>query len=142
MLVSDILNAKGNDVVTASPQTLISEAAKILAENRIGSVLVMNGAQLAGILSERDIVRVLAAEGAACLDGPVSRIMTAKVVTCRPDQSISDVMQMMTNGRFRHVPVMAGGKLSGMISIGDVVKWRLEEAQEEVRQMAAYVTGA
>lgn len=142
MLVSDILNAKGNDVVTAAPQTLISEAAKILAENRIGSVLVMNGAQLAGILSERDIVRVLAAEGAACLDGPVSRIMTAKVVTCRPDQTISDVMQMMTNGRFRHVPVMADGKLSGMISIGDVVKWRLEEAQEEVRQMAAYVTGA
>ncbi|MBU0723992.1 MAG: CBS domain-containing protein [Alphaproteobacteria bacterium] len=142
MLVSDILNAKGNDVVTAAPHTLISEAAKILAENRIGSVLVMNGAQLAGILSERDIVRVLAAEGAACLDGPVSRIMTAKVVTCRPDQTISDVMQMMTNGRFRHVPVMAEGKLAGMISIGDVVKWRLEEAQEEVRQMAAYVTGA
>ena len=73
--------------------------------------------------------------------GPVSRLMTAKVVTCTPAQSIGDVMQMMTTGRFRHVPVMDKGKVAGMISIGDVVKWRLEEAQEEVRQMAAYVAG-
>lgn len=141
MLVSDILKTKGADVVAVPPSLPVSDAAKLLAEKRIGSVLVMDREKIAGILSERDIVRTLAAEGASCLDGPVSRLMTAKVVTCRPDQSISDVMELMTSGRFRHVPVVADGRLAGMISIGDVVKWRLEEAQEEVRQMAAYVSG-
>lgn len=141
MLVSDILKAKGSEVVAVSPSLPVSDAAKLLAEKRIGSVLVLNGQKIAGILSERDIVRTLAAEGASCLDSPVSRLMTSRVVTCRPDQSISEVMELMTSGRFRHVPVVADGRLVGMISIGDVVKWRLEEAQEEVRQMAAYVSG-
>ena len=142
MLVSDILKTKGSDVVAVPPTMAVSDAAKLLAEKRIGSVLVRDKEKIAGILSERDIVRTLAAEGASCLDGPVSRLMTAKVVTCRPDQSIGDVMELMTTGRFRHVPVVEDGHLAGMISIGDVVKWRLEEAQEEVRQMAAYVSGA
>lgn len=141
MLVSDILKTKGSDVVAVPPTMAVSDAAKLLAEKRIGSVLVLDKEKVAGILSERDIVRTLAAEGASCLDGPVSRLMTAKVVTCRPDQSISDVMELMTTGRFRHVPVVEDGHLAGMISIGDVVKWRLEEAQEEVRQLAAYVSG-
>lgn len=141
MLVSDILKTKGSDVVAVPPTMAVSDAAKLLAEKRIGSVLVLDKEKIAGILSERDIVRTLAAEGASCLDGPVSRLMTAKVVTCRPDQSISDVMELMTTGRFRHVPVVEDGHLAGMISIGDVVKWRLEEAQEEVRQLAAYVSG-
>ena len=83
----------------------------------------------------------MAAEGPSCLDGPVSRLMTSKVVTCAPCHTIAEVMEMMTTGRFRHVPVLDDGGLAGMISIGDVVKWRLEEAQEEVRQMAAYVAG-
>ena len=142
MLVSDILKTKGSDVVAVPPTMAVSDAAKLLAEKRIGSVLVLDKEKVAGILSERDIVRTLAAEGASCLDGPVSRLMTAKVVTCRPDQSISDVMELMTTGRFRHVPVVEDGHLAGMISIGDVVKWRLEEAQEEVRQLAAYVSGS
>lgn len=141
MLVSDILKTKGSAVVAVPPTMAVSDAAKLLAEKRIGSVLVLDKEKIAGILSERDIVRTLAAEGASCLDGPVSRLMTAKVVTCRPDQSISDVMELMTTGRFRHVPVVEDGHLAGMISIGDVVKWRLEEAQEEVRQLAAYVSG-
>lgn len=141
MLVSDILKTKGSAVVAVPPTMAVSDAAKLLAEKRIGSVLVLDKEKIAGILSERDIVRTLAAEGASCLDGPVARLMTAKVVTCRPDQSISDVMELMTTGRFRHVPVVEDGHLAGMISIGDVVKWRLEEAQEEVRQLAAYVSG-
>jgi len=141
MLVSDILKSKGNTVVSAPPSTLVSDAARLLAEKRIGSILIVDRGKIAGILSERDIVRTLAHEGPKCLDGPVSRLMTAKVVTCTPAQTIADVMEMMTTGRFRHVPVVVGGEVAGMISIGDVVKWRLEEAQEEVRQMAAYVTG-
>ncbi len=141
MLVSDILKSKGNTVVTAPPSLPVADAARLLAEKRIGSILIMDRRKIAGILSERDIVRALAGEGPSCLDGPVSRLMTAKVVTCTPAQAIADVMEMMTTGRFRHVPVVDGGEVAGMISIGDVVKWRLEEAQEEVRQMAAYVAG-
>ena len=129
MLVSDILKSKGNTVVSAPPSLPVADAARLLAEKRIGSILIM----------ERDIVRTLANEGPSCLDGPVSRLMTEKVVTCTPGQTIADVMEMMTTGRFRHVPVVDDGRVAGMISIGDVVKWRLEEAQEEVRQMAAYV---
>ncbi len=141
MLVSDILKAKGSAVVSIDPQASVAEAAAVLAEKRIGSLLILEGDSIAGILSERDIVRALARQGAGCLEGPVSQLMTARVVTCSPAQSISDVMEMMTQGRFRHVPVLDGGRLAGMISIGDVVKWRLEEAQEELRQMTAYVAG-
>lgn len=141
MLVADILKSKGGDVVTAPPSLPVADAARLLAEKRIGSILILDRSKVAGILSERDIVRALATDGPSCLDGPVSRLMTAKVVTCAPAQSISEVMEMMTTGRFRHVPVIEDDHLVGMISIGDVVKWRLEEAQEEVRQMAAYVAG-
>lgn len=141
MLVSDILKSKGNTVVSAPPSMPVADSARLLAEKRIGSILIMERDQVAGILSERDIVRALASEGPSCLDGPVSRLMTAKVVTCTPSQTIADVMEMMSTGRFRHVPVLENGQVTGMISIGDVVKWRLEEAQEEVRQMAAYVAG-
>ena len=141
MLVSDILKSKGNTVISAPPSMPVSDAARLLAEKRIGSILILERDKVAGILSERDIVRVLASEGPSCLAGPVSRLMTAKVITCTPSQTIADVMEIMTTGRFRHVPVLDDGKVAGMISIGDVVKWRLEEAQEEVRQMAAYVAG-
>ena len=141
MLVSDILKSKGREVVTAPPSLPVADAARLLSEKRIGSLLILDRGTIAGILSERDIVRTLAAEGPSCLDGPVSRLMTSKGVTCAPGQTIAEVMEMMTTGRFRHVPVLDDGGLAGMISIGDVVKWRLEEAQEEVRQMAAYVAG-
>lgn len=141
MLVADILKSKGSGVVTSPPSLPVADAARLLAEKRIGSILILDRGKVAGILSERDIVRALATEGPSCLDGPVSRLMTAKVVTCTPGQTISQVMEMMTTGRFRHVPVIEDDRVIGMISIGDVVKWRLEEAQEEVRQMAAYVAG-
>lgn len=142
MLVSDILKAKGSSVVTAPPTLPVAEALAILDEKRIGSILIMEKGAIAGILSERDIVRALAKRGAACLEGPVSAMMTRKVITCAPHQSIAEVMQIMTEGRFRHVPVVQSGRLAGMVSIGDVVKWRLEETEEEVRQMTAYVAGA
>ena len=142
MLVSDILKSKGNAVISAAPGDSVAEAARVLTERRIGALVVLEGERLAGILSERDIVRALARQGPGCLQGPLSALMTAKVVTCTPGHSIAAVMEVMTNSRIRHLPVMEGGRLAGMVSIGDVVKWRLEEAQEEVRQLAAYVAGA
>lgn len=142
MLVSDILKTKGTNVVTVAPDTPVGAAVATLAEKRIGCIVVTtDGGALAGILSERDVVRMLAEQGGDVLDEPVSALMTAKVVTCTPSQTIADVMEMMTSGRFRHVPVLQDGRLAGMISIGDVVKFRLEETEEEVRQLAAYVAG-
>jgi len=142
MLVSDILKSKGSAVISATPGDSVAEAARVLTERHIGALVVLEGERLAGILSERDIVRALARQGPGCLEGPVSALMTAKVVTCTLGHSIAEVMEMMTNSRIRHLPVVDKGRLAGMVSIGDVVKWRLEEAQEEVRQMAAYVAGA
>lgn len=142
MLVSDILKTKGTNVVTVAPDTPVGAAVATLAEKRIGCIVVTtDGGALAGILSERDVVRMLAEQGGDVLDEPVSALMTAKVVTCTTSQTIADVMEMMTSGRFRHVPVLQDGRLAGMISIGDVVKFRLEETEEEVRQLAAYVAG-
>lgn len=142
MIVSDILKTKGRDVVTVAPDTPVGAAVSTLAEKRIGCIVVTtDGGALAGILSERDVVRVLAQQGGDVLDEPVSALMTAKVVTCTPSQTIADVMEMMTKGRFRHVPVLEEGRLAGMVSIGDVVKFRLEETEEEVRQLSAYVAG-
>lgn len=142
MLVSDILKTKGNNVVTVAPDTSVTMAVATLAEKRIGCIVVTtDGGTLAGILSERDVVRMLAEKGGDVLDEPVSALMTAKVVTCTATQTISDVMELMTTGRFRHVPVVEDGRLAGMISIGDVVKFRLEETEEEVRQLSAYVAG-
>lgn len=141
MLVQDILKIKGAEIHSISPDRSISEAATQLTECRIGSVVVLKGQALVGILSERDIVRAIARRGAACLDEPVSALMTKDVVTCKRDQTISIVMEMMSNGRFRHVPVVDAGAVVGVISIGDVVKHRLDETQEEVRQLAAYVAG-
>lgn len=141
MLVADILKSKGSAVVTAPPSLPVAEAARQLADRRIGSLLILDGDGVAGIVSERDIVRALATQGPSCLDRPVSELMTRKVVTCPTSATIAEVMELMTTGRFRHVPVVEDGRVAGIISIGDVVKWRLEEAQEEVRQMAAYVAG-
>ncbi len=142
MHVSDILKAKGSAIFSAAPTMTVAEAAGILTDKRIGALIVLEGERLAGILSERDIVRTLAKEGPGCLAGALSRLMTAKVVTCTPGHSIAEVMEIMTNSRIRHLPVLENDRVAGMVSIGDVVKWRLEEAQEEVRQLAAYVAGA
>ena len=140
MTVSRILALKGRDVTTITPHRSVADAIALLAARRIGAVIVGgdDGAVL-GILSERDIVRALAA-GADALQHPVSRYMTAEVITCAPDMLIIDVMEEMTAGRFRHMPVMEGGRLAGIVSIGDVVKHRLDEMQHETQALREYIT--
>jgi CBS domain-containing protein len=141
MLVSDILRRKGREVVCAPPNQTVTDAAQLMSRQGIGSVLVLSDGSIAGILSERDIVRALAEHGPGCLDRPVSELMTSHVVTCGPEERVDRVMALMTDGRFRHVPVIEQGRLVGLISIGDVVKNRLEEAQAEVEHLSAYVAG-
>lgn len=140
MFVSDILLQKGGLVFTVSPGTTVAQVMQQLATRRIGSVLVVDKLDsVAGIVSERDLVRAMAAYGAAALDLEVSRVMTREVTTCDPDDSIDHVMAMMTRGRFRHLPVVRHGELLGLVSIGDVVKARLEETRHETEALRAYI---
>jgi CBS domain-containing protein len=142
MLVSDILRKKGGLVISVAPGQAIREAGRMMAHQGIGSVLVMDGERIVGILSERDIVAAVTSDGGEGLENMVSSIMTAEVITCPPGESIKSVMEIMTAERIRHLPVVdEGGDLCGVISIGDVVKHRLEETQAEVEQMEAYVRG-
>ena len=140
MFVSDILAQKGGLVFTVSSGTTVAQAAQHLSTRRIGSVLVMDGTNtIAGIVSERDIVRAMARHGGDALDLEVRQVMTRDVVTCHPDDPIERVMGLMTAGRFRHLPVEDRGELIGLISIGDVVKARLEETQHETEALKAYI---
>jgi CBS domain-containing protein len=140
MTVSTILATKGHDVITSQPHRTMHEVAKVLAERRIGAVMVTGAdGSLKGILSERDIVRAVARSGADALNDPVSLHMTANVVTCEEGDLIHDVMEQMTRGRFRHVPVVKAGKLVGMISIGDVVKKRIAETEAESQSLRDYI---
>ena len=143
MTVAAILAGKGRNVVTTSAATPVAEAVAMLAEHKIGALVVSEGAQrISGIVSERDIVRALAKGGAAIMDGPVSAIMTRDVVTCADGDSINDVMSEMTRGRFRHLPVVSNGRLSGIVSIGDVVKARMGQVEREAEDMRAYIATA
>lgn len=140
MFVSDILTQKGGLVFTVTIATTVAQIAQQLATRRIGSVLVMADThEVAGIVSERDLVRVLAQDGAAALELEARQVMTRDVVSCHPDDSIDHVMEVMTSGRFRHLPVVDRGELLGLISIGDVVKARLEEARHESEALRAYI---
>jgi len=143
MNVAQLLGDKGHDVFSVQPHRTLAEAVRTLAERRIGAVVV-TGADggLLGILSERDIIRALAQSGPAALETPVSRAMTAKVVTCRTQTSIDELMEIMTSGRFRHVPVLENDRVAGVISIGDVVKYRLAEVEAESRAMRDYIAMA
>lgn len=143
MLVRTILADKGGDVVVISPESTVVQAISLLAEKKIGAVVVTRGdGRIAGILSERDIVRMLAADGVDALGKPVSKAMTAKVKVCREDNSVNEVMGIMTQGRFRHLPVERDGKLAGIISIGDVVKRRIEEIEHEAEEIRNYIASA
>lgn len=143
MLVSQILKSKSDDgVVTAPPGTSISKIAEILSSRRIGAVVISaDGKRLGGIVSERDIVRELGRRGTHCLNDSVESIMTARVVTCKRDDLADEVMQKMTDGRFRHIPVMQGDVLVGLISIGDVVKARLVELSFERDALEGMIKG-
>jgi signal-transduction protein with cAMP-binding, CBS, and nucleotidyltransferase domain len=140
MTVSRIIATKGRDIITTQPHRTLQEVAKTLAEKRIGAVVVTGAdGTLKGIISERDIVRAIAKSGAPALDEPVSRHMTANVITCQETDLIGEVMAEMTRGRFRHVPVVSDGKLTGMVSIGDVVKHRIAETEAESQSLRDYI---
>ncbi len=143
MTVKTILARKGSEVVTAEPNVSLAEAVKLLAERRIGA-LVVTGAdrRIVGILSERDVVRVLGEQGAQALSTPVAEIMTRKVITCGMAETVAELMERMTTGKFRHVPVVEQGRLSGIISIGDVVKCRVEEMEKESAALQEYIRTA
>ncbi|WP_187970941.1 CBS domain-containing protein [Aquibium microcysteis] len=143
MLVKNILAEKGSGVETMTPDRTLAEAVQLLARRRIGAVVLTGtDGRIAGILSERDIVRILAGEGPGVLEKPISAAMTARVQVCHEDNSINDVMEIMTAGRFRHLPVERDGVLVGIISIGDVVKKRIEQVEHEAQEIRNYIATA
>jgi CBS domain-containing protein len=143
MTVKAILSRKGNDVITADPNASLAEAVKLLAARRIGAVVVTGAERrIVGILSERDIVRALADKGPAALDAPIAEVMTRKVTTCGVQETVSEIMERMTDGKFRHVPVVEQGRLAGIISIGDVVKSRVQEMEQESAALRDYIRTA
>ena len=129
-------------ISSIEPESKLSAAVKMLGERKIGAVLVMSKGRIEGILSERDIVRVLGERGASVLDAPVSEVMTRKVVSCRQSDTVSAIMEMMTNGKFRHLPVLEGDRVVGLISIGDIVKWRVQEYEYEQEALQQYIKTA
>lgn len=140
MTVSIILAAKGRDVITIEPGAKLAEVVRLLAEKRIGAAVILGAdRRIAGIISERDIVRALAGHGAAALDEPVSHMMTRKVEACNESDTVSSIMERMTKGKFRHMPVVDEGRLVGLVSIGDIVKYRLQEMERESMAMRDYI---
>jgi CBS domain-containing protein len=143
MAVSHILSVKGRNVFTVRPTETIESIVKVLGEKRIGAVVVIDdGGHIKGIVSERDIVRQIAIEGASILKKTAATIMTSNVHTCQEGDSEQELMALMTAKRIRHLPVVTAGKLAGMISIGDVVKFRIEAIEREAEEMKAYISGA
>ena len=142
MTVRAILDTKGHNILSVEPQAKLSAAVKLLGERKIGAVLVMSNGQIEGILSDRDIVRVLSERGAGVLEAPVSEVMTRKVVSCRQNDTVAAIMEMMTNGKFRHLPVVEDERVVGLISIGDVVKWRVQEYENEQEALRQYIKTA
>ena len=142
MTVRSILNTKGHQIVSVEPDAKLAAAIRLLGEKKIGAVLVMNQSRVEGILSERDIVRVLGDRGAGVLEEPVSQVMTRKVVSCKETDTVAELMEMMTSGKFRHLPVIDNGKVVGLISIGDIVKRRVQEYETEQEALRDYIKTA
>ena len=142
MTVRSILDSKGHQVLSLEPDAKLSAAIKILGEKKIGAVLVMSQDRIEGILSERDIVRALSERGAQVLEEPVSAVMTSKVVSCRQSDTVAGIMEMMTLGKFRHLPVVEEGRVVGLISIGDIVKRRVQEYETEQEALRDYIKTA
>jgi CBS domain-containing protein len=142
MTVRAILDSKGHQIQSVEPEAKLSAAIRTLAERKIGAVLVMGKGRIEGILSERDIVRVLGERGADVLDEPVSAVMTRKVISCKQSDTVSAIMEMMTLGKFRHLPVVEDGRVVGLISIGDIVKWRVREYESEQEALREYIKSA
>ncbi|HEY7242674.1 MAG TPA: CBS domain-containing protein [Xanthobacteraceae bacterium] len=143
MTIQAILSAKGGDPISIEPTATVDTAIKTLAQHKIGALLVFGpDRRVIGILSERDIVRVLAEQGPDVLAKPLAQVMTRKVFTCGPNETVGTIMERMTNGRFRHVPVIEQDQVVGVISIGDVVKHRLREMEQESAALRDYIQSA
>jgi CBS domain-containing protein len=142
MTVRAILDSKGHQIQSVQPDAKLSAAIKLLGEKKIGAVLVMERGRIEGILSERDIVRVLGERGAAVLEEPVNAVMTRKVISCKPSDTVGAIMEMMTSGKFRHLPVIDDSRVVGLISIGDIVKWRVREYESEQEALRDYIKTA
>jgi len=142
MIVSHILSGKGSNVLTSGPQATIADVASTLADNKIGALVVVeDDGSVCGIVSERDVVRQIAARGPDALNLPCSVCMTRKVVSCSEEETIDSVMGKMSEGRFRHLPVVRDGRLAGIISIGDVVKNKIEQAERDAEELKRYIAG-
>jgi CBS domain-containing protein len=139
MRIADVLRSKGTDVVTVTADETIGEVLRLFALNNLGALPVVDGMHLVGIVSERDIVRRLYDRGAELLSGTVSQIMTADVVTCSPDDQAADLARVMTDRRVRHLPVVIDGALAGIVSIGDLVKVRIDMLEQEREQLESYI---
>lgn len=143
MTVKAILDSKGREVVTMRPEATLAEVCAVLAQHRIGAVVMTDQADgIVGIISERDVVRAVGEHGAKALDEPASSVMTASVKVCREEHTINEVMEIMTRGRFRHMPVEEGGRIAGIVSIGDVVKRRIEDVEREAEEIRTYIATA
>jgi len=143
MRINDVLRVKGAEVVTVTPDTTVRQLLQVLAEHKIGAVVVsVDGTSVDGIVSERDVVRAFAQRGAAVMSEPVTEIYTAEVRTVAPDTSLDDVMRLMTEHRMRHAPVVVDGALGGLVSIGDVVKNRMDELETERTALSDYISTA
>ena len=140
MTIRRILESKGREVVTHHPDATLEDIVNILSQRKIGAIVLLDdNGTVAGIISERDVVRVLGSTGIAAMSQPIAEIMTLKVKTCDEATSIDQAMEMMTHGRFRHLPVCEEGRLVGLVSIGDVVKRRIEDAEQDARNMREYI---
>lgn len=139
MRIADLLRAKGAAVATVTEHTTVAELLRGLAEHNIGAMVVTGTDGVAGIVSERDVVRGLNASGAGLLERPVAEIMTTIIATCAPEDFVDDLSTVMTERRIRHVPVLVGGELTGIVSIGDVVKTRLDELERSHEHLEAYI---
>ena len=141
MKVATILQDKGAKVTTLEGDTSLEDAIKALAQHRIGAVVILDAQEhIAGVFSERDAVRAISEEGAEALRRPISDLMTRKVISCSREDSLDQVLEQMTEGRFRHLPVVEGGQLCGIISIGDVVKLKIASTESEAEALREYIT--
>ncbi|MCY6380400.1 CBS domain-containing protein [Hoeflea prorocentri] len=140
MTVKAILDQKGRDVFTVGPDITVAEAGRQLSKHKIGAIVVVDtSGKICGIVSERDIVRSIAEKGPAILENPVSTVMTSSVKVCDDNHTVNQLMEMMTQGRFRHLPVEVDGKIGGIVSIGDVVRMKIEQVEREAEEIKAYI---
>ena len=142
MTIAAILQNKGSEVLTVACDTSVRDAVALLAERKIGALPVVRDGAVAGIMSERDVIYCLKSDGAAILDWPVERIMTAPAITVEPDKQVLSALSLMTLRRIRHLPVVEGGRIVGLVSIGDLVKYRMDKIEREAEQMLAYIQSA